>query len=124
MSSVARLSLSSEADGPSLRAAMERVSEVPMLMGTSHSSVGGGSLGAGRVCGTPLKAWRQGADASTAAAASPSSAQVAERLQEAIKGLQALVNDLRAACDEVVSGAQRAKREVDASRARLKAALR
>ena len=50
--------------------------------------------------------------------------QVAERLQEAIKGLQALVNDLRAACDEVVLGAGRAKREVEASRHALKAALR
>lgn len=30
--------------------------------------------------------------------------------------MQALVNDLRAACDEVVHGAARAKREVEAAR--------
>ena len=50
--------------------------------------------------------------------------QVAERLQEAIRGLQGLVNDLRAACEEVVNGAGRAKKEVEASRHALKAALR
>lgn len=49
---------------------------------------------------------------------------MAERLQEAIRTLQALVADLRAACEEVVSGAARARREVDASRQGLKAALR
>ncbi|KAL4422671.1 hypothetical protein ABPG75_008868 [Micractinium tetrahymenae] len=87
MSAVAKLSLCSEADGPSLRAAMEQFSDLPMMMGTSHSSV-------------------------------------SERLQEAIRGMQALVNDLRAACDEVVHGAARAKREVEAARQGLKAALR
>lgn len=49
---------------------------------------------------------------------------MAERLGEAIKGLQGLVSDLRGACEEVGSGAARAKREVDASRHGLKAALR
>lgn len=39
MSSVAKLSLCGEADGPSLRAAMERASDLPLLMATSHSSV-------------------------------------------------------------------------------------
>ncbi|KAL4448994.1 hypothetical protein ABPG77_007711 [Micractinium sp. CCAP 211/92] len=87
MSAVAKLSLCSEADGPSLRAAMQQFSDLPMMMGTSHSSV-------------------------------------SERLQEAIRGMQALVNDLRAACDEVVHGAARAKREVEAARQGLKAALR
>lgn len=41
---------------------------------------------------------------------------MSERLQEAIRGMQALVNDLRGACDEVVHGAGRAKREVEAAR--------
>lgn len=50
--------------------------------------------------------------------------QMSERLHEAIRSLQALVNDLRAACEEVGSGASRAKREVDGSRQGLKAALR
>ncbi|PSC67166.1 sulfur stress regulator [Micractinium conductrix] len=87
MTAVARLSLVGGSDGASLRAAMEQVSELPSLMGLSHSSV-------------------------------------AERLSEAIKGLQALVQELRLACDEVVHGAGRAKREVEASRHALKAALR
>lgn len=39
MSAVAKLSLSSEADGPSLRAAMARASDLPDLMGLAHSSV-------------------------------------------------------------------------------------
>ena len=49
---------------------------------------------------------------------------MAERLRAAIKAVQALVADLRAACEEVGSGAARAKREVDASRQGLKGALR
>ena len=40
MSAVSKLSLCSEADGPSLRAAMQQFSDRPMMMGTSHSSVG------------------------------------------------------------------------------------
>lgn len=87
MSAVAKLSLCSEADGPTLRAAMQQFSDLPELMGTSHSSV-------------------------------------SERLQEAIRGMQSLVTDLRAACDEVVHGAARAKREVEAARQGLKTALR
>ncbi len=39
MSAVAKLSLSSEADGPSLRAAMARASDLPDMMGLAHSSV-------------------------------------------------------------------------------------
>ncbi|KAI7845759.1 hypothetical protein COHA_000673 [Chlorella ohadii] len=87
MSAVAKLSLSSEADGPSLRAAMARASDLPDMMGLAHSSV-------------------------------------AERLQEAIKGLHTLVGELRTACEEIVAGAGRAKREVDSSRLGLKTALR
>lgn len=41
LSSVAKLSLCSEADGPSLRAALEQFSDLPMMMGTAHSSVRG-----------------------------------------------------------------------------------
>lgn len=41
MTAVARLSLVGGSDGASLRAAMEQVSELPSLMGLSHSSVGG-----------------------------------------------------------------------------------
>jgi hypothetical protein len=87
LASVAKLTLCSEADGPSLRAALEQFSDLPMLMGTAHSSV-------------------------------------SERLTEAIKGLQSLTTDLRAACEEVGHGAARAKREVDGSRQGLKAALK
>lgn len=41
MSAVAKLSLSSEADGPSLRATMARASDLPDMMGLAHSSVSG-----------------------------------------------------------------------------------
>jgi hypothetical protein len=41
LSSVAKLSLCSEADGPSLRAALEQFSDLPMMVGTAHSSVSG-----------------------------------------------------------------------------------
>ena len=50
--------------------------------------------------------------------------QATERLQSAIRSMHSLVSDLRGACEEVGLGAARAKREVDASRAAVKAALR
>jgi hypothetical protein len=50
--------------------------------------------------------------------------QVSERLQGAIRSVQGLVAELRAACEEVGHGAARAKREVEGSRQGLKAALR
>lgn len=168
MSAVAKLSLCSEADGPTLRAAMQQFSDLPELMGTSHSSVRRlGTLPA-PACATARKqplgsvacmpglyntaavavlclvgqvkrveaglgdgsygVWGLGgrrtavyalqaciADCRAPAWQAPPQ-QVSERLQEAIRGMQALVTDLRAACDEVVHGAARAKREVEAAR--------
>lgn len=49
--------------------------------------------------------------------------QLATRLAELIKLLQAVLTDLRAACEEISHGAGRAKRNVDGSRRALKAAL-
>ena len=49
--------------------------------------------------------------------------QLATKLGELIKVLQAVLNDLRAACEEIVHGAGRAKRSVEGSRRSLKAAL-
>ncbi|GAB4820234.1 hypothetical protein N2152v2_007280 [Parachlorella kessleri] len=52
-----------------------------------------------------------------------SHSQLATKLGELIKVLQAVLNDVRAACEEIVHGAGRAKRSVEASRRALKAAL-
>lgn len=49
--------------------------------------------------------------------------QLATKLGELIKELQAVLGDLRAACEEISHGASRAKRSVDSSRRGLKAAL-
>lgn len=49
--------------------------------------------------------------------------QLATKLAELIRVLQAVLNDLRAACEEIVHGSGRAKRSVDGSRRGLKAAL-
>ena len=63
MSAVAKLSLSSEADGPSLRAAMARASDLPDLMGLAHSSVSVQETLLAGLCTAevrPLQAWHLG----------------------------------------------------------------
>ena len=52
-----------------------------------------------------------------------SAPQLATKLGELIKALQAVLSDLRSACEEISHGAARAKRSVDSSRRGLKAAL-
>ena len=44
MASVAKLSLCSDADGPSLRAALEQFSDLPGMLSACHSSVSGWAL--------------------------------------------------------------------------------
>ena len=78
-------------------------------------------VGSCRAQGPPSRAARPSACLPPPPSAAP---QVAERLGEAIRGLQGLVADLRGACDEVIGGAARAKREVDAARRAMKDALR
>ena len=136
INAISKLRLVGECDGATLRPAMEELSSVPELLAMSHSTVGyHGAACPSRGFGAPHDKLTGCIKAHCIILSRCATAvahhwphllciQVTEKLQAIIKQLQTLVNELRAACDEVSLGSNRARRSVEASRGALKAALR